>query len=93
MFPGKSTRIFTGAGPAVAVMFVEEGDQELSTTAFGFQAMLGARFFIGESLSIDPTIGGSFLIGSGELSESSQSLDLDVSGFGGGLLIGLSGWI
>jgi len=59
------------------------------------QATLGAHFFISESLSIDPSIGGSFLIGSGELEleQGGQSVDLDVSGFRGGLRIGLSGWI
>jgi hypothetical protein len=66
---------------------------DTSMTMFVMQARVGLRYFLTDSLSVDPALVGGFGVGGGSQEANGTSVGFSSTAFQVGLAVGLSGWL
>ena len=94
---GQKFRPFVGAagGLVLTSAKISSGDDRTETSLTGVQLLgrVGFRAFLAPGFSLDPALFVTWSTASGELEFAGENVDQTTSGFGGGLMLAVSGWI
>ncbi len=93
VFAGATLRPFLSASIGVATGSTDSGDVETSTTAFGFSGAVGVHCFATESVSLSPSLGLGYAIGSTTAESGGFEVDGDIGVFAVNLGVTLSAWL
>lgn len=93
ILPGDKVQPFVGAVIGYQRSKASVEDFDSTTSGFTFMGRVGLRAFPGKEFSIDPWLGISYFTGSVKNETGGASDDHDISSFGTGVYLGISGWI
>jgi hypothetical protein len=91
--PGSKLNPFVGAMLGIGLTSQSAAGLDTSMTMFVMQARVGLRYFLTDSLSVDPALVGGFGVGGGSQEANGTSVGFSSTAFQVGLAVGLSGWL